>query len=247
MFGDLFHCHYGVGGYDTSTSSRSSDIYRLNEDALVYNEDELASISVNSSNMWLCCVAGLRTGRSHHSCIAYQDKIWVVGGITRDSVYAGKLVELLNPVDGTCEAGPDVITPRFSPHLLILDDILFCIGGDMVGHVRCIGSIERFDPLTCAWQHEATFPMKRTKCSVFSYNDRIYVFGGSNPADPYTMTTWDYYCIKTKRWASTTQSTTNDAHQQYDCDLIHKLGSLRGRDKGIICTKAVVLDYSAIC
>lgn len=232
---------HSTGGYDIRGNNRSSDVYRLTEDVLVHSEDELSSTNAHSSDMWPKCAVALRTGRSHHSCITFNDKIWVVAGVTRDSVYASNQVELLDPVIGTSEVGPSLNKPRFSPHLLILDGILYCIGGDMIGPIRSIGSIEKFNPFTNSWQYVTSFPTKRTKGAIFGYGSRIYLFGGSNAACPETMTTWDFYCTRTHRWASTAQTPSIDGHH-----LVDKLSSFQGRDKGINCTKAVVMDYAEV-
>ena len=99
---------HSTGGYDIRGNNRSSDVYRLTEDALVYCEGGLSSTNAHSSDMWPKCAVALRSCRSHHTCIAFNDKIWVVAGVTRESVYAVNQVELLDPVVGTSEVGPSL-------------------------------------------------------------------------------------------------------------------------------------------
>jgi hypothetical protein len=149
----------------------------------------------------------LTTGRSHHSVVSYNGLLWIAGGILTGQWIATNNVEVLNPVTGTIIPAPSMLRNRLQPKLLVIDDCLYAIGGDMEGTVRSISSIERFDLTKPGWVYVTFFhePRRRAKCAITAVDHKIYVFGGSTDGGN-TLSSWDYYNTRTKVWASQMKS-----------------------------------------
>jgi hypothetical protein len=149
----------------------------------------------------------LTTGRSHHSVVSYNGLLWIAGGILTGQWIATNNVEVLNPLTGTIIPAPSMLRNRLQPKLLVIDDCLYAVGGDMEGTVRSISSIERFDLTKPGWVYVTFFhePRRRAKCAITAVDHKIYVFGGSTDGGN-TLSSWDFYNTRTKVWASQMKS-----------------------------------------
>eukprot|EP01040_Poterioochromonas_malhamensis_P004324 gene4324-4636_t len=162
---------------------------------------------VFSKCQWEVSCLTLLIGRSHHSIVNYQNMLWIAGGITTGQWIATNTTEILNPLTGQSISGPSMLRNRLQPKLLVIDDCLYAVGGDMEGTVRSISSIERYEISKPGWMFVTFFhePRRRSKCAITAYDHKIFVFGGSSDGGN-TLNSWDYYNTRTKVWASQIKS-----------------------------------------
>ena len=91
-------------------------------------------------------------------------------------------------------------------NLMLLHGTIYAVGGDVMmpsyqsdgGPV--IGSIERLNTSTNAWEFVTNFPSERRGISACALGDVIYIFGGR--AGERDLTTWDAYNVTTNKWLS---------------------------------------------
>jgi hypothetical protein len=220
---------YIIGGVDRVSSARSNRIYELTHDASFGNFGKLSTNYLNPhippfGNLasspqvthhvnfalhckWDLSSFNLLTGRSHHSVVVYRNCLWIAGGLSTGQWLATNTTEILNPLTGTSIQGPPMLRTRLQPKLLVIDDILYAVGGDMEGTVRSVSSIERYDNEKQSWQYVTFFldPRRRSKCAVAAFDHKIYIFGGAGDGGT-PLTSWDYFNTRTKLWASHVQS-----------------------------------------
>lgn len=191
---------YVIGGIDRTNGLRSENMFKLTlfDSYLSYNE-----LVDTCEAYWTLTEHALIQGRSHHGVAQYRGGIWVAGGLVTGQFTATNSVEVL--IGTNFVLGPPMLRKRLQPTLLVIDGELYAVGGDMEGTSQSVCSIERFDEVKETWMFVTFFPepRRRTKCSVSSCEQRIYVFGGSDGST--LLTSWDYYDIRGKFWASQMQ------------------------------------------
>ena len=114
-------------------------------------------------------------------------------------------VELYDPLTGICEEGPSLTRNRLFGNLLIVNDSLYAIGGDVDDsgqQLLVTRSIERFNDELNTWEYVTTFKDERKGFSTCAIGNKIYVFGGSDLSETYNDT-WDVYCVQSGVWEST--------------------------------------------
>ena len=119
------------------------------------------------------------TGRAAFGCAVLRDKIYVIGGRSKDlPLLAGRTMDCFNIVTQTWQAAPPMTTRRVGCAAVALDGKLYVVGGcfdDLIG-VRT--SMERFDPDTQAWEAMPPVPAARLYCSAATVHGKLYVIGG---------------------------------------------------------------------
>lgn len=96
----------------------------------------------------------------------------------------------------------------------------------MEGTLHSVCSIERYEPVKQCWMFVTFFPQprRRVRCAVACTDQRIYIFGGSDGPNMYSS--WDYYDVGYKYWASQVQSQLEEAQVEADmaeADIVHQL------------------------
>jgi hypothetical protein len=191
-----FTGNYVSSNFLLSSSSPPSNRHKIN-------------YSFNCS--WEQSPVNLLVGRSHHSVVVYRGHIWIAGGIITGQWTATNTIEILkissNTGGGQSIQGPSMLRCRLQPKLIVVDDCLYAVGGDMEGTVRSACSIEKYDNEKLCWKFENFFPepKRRSKCAISGYENKIFIFGGSAEGGA-SLLSWDYYNTRTKLWASNLQS-----------------------------------------
>ena len=112
---------------------------------------------------------------------------------------------MYDPLTGICEEGPSLTRNRLFGNLLIVNDSLYAIGGDVDDsgqQLLVTRTIERYNDELNTWEYVTTFKDERKGFSTCAIGNKIYVFGGSDLSETYNDT-WDVYCVKSGVWEST--------------------------------------------
>lgn len=194
---------YVTGGTDRSNSRRSDEIYFLEHPGPLNISQHGTGLFQGS---WQRSSMVLSKGRSHHGCTVFRGNIWVAGGLLTGRMVASNCAEVINLTTGVTIPVANMLRHRLLPKLLVINDNLYAVGGDVEGTAHAVGSIERYDIQKEAWMFVTFFPQprRRVRCAIAAYGSRIYVFGGSD--GPLVLSSWDYYDTRDRYWASQVQS-----------------------------------------
>lgn len=137
------------------------------------------------SNTW-ASKAPMPTSRSDACIVAYQNEIYVIGGITGFDSRTGIVVtganELYDPATDTWAIRTSMPTPRTSIQANLENDKIYLISGLVNSYTGPVltNATEIYDPSSDIWSTAAPIPT-----SVFSYSSvavdkKIYVIGGES-------------------------------------------------------------------
>ena len=144
--------------------------------------------------------------RYRHAAIGYRGKLWIAGGFCFDKTITKwsctSTVEIFDISTEKWETGPCMVARRDFPNLLICNDKLYAIGGDVdsVGN-QATRTIEMFNEKTNRWELVANFKDDRKGFSTCAVGSKVYVFGGKD-SQSYNMNTWDCYDVEHRVWES---------------------------------------------
>lgn len=113
-------------------------------------------------------------------------------------------MEIYDPSTGESIEGPEMTRNRLFGNLLIVDNHLYAIGGDVDDsgqQLLVTRSIERFNEELNEWEYISTFKDERKGFSTCAVGSNIYIFGGSALSESYNDT-WDIFDTKTRIWES---------------------------------------------
>eukprot|EP01038_Epipyxis_sp_PR26KG_P009689 gene9689-13042_t len=201
---------YVLGGIDSHTEIVSDEIYSYHDENTIplhpnnsnnNNYNNNTNSRTLRSQHWLSLKLYLLRPRYRHSSIGFKDKIWVIGGCFDDHQVTNT-VEIVDPLSGVVVSGPSMVARREFGNLLIVNEVLYAVGGDM-DHLSNLmtRTIEKFDSSLNKWIHVTTFKDERRGFSTCSYESKIYIFGGSSEHD-YDLNTWDAFDVIKMNWAS---------------------------------------------
>eukprot|EP01031_Cornospumella_fuschlensis_P032671 gene32671-39498_t len=203
--------------------------------------------------------AQLITARSHCGAAYYNEAIWLAGGRVNDELTSTNTVEIFDPHTKQSSEGPQLLRHRLNPHLLVIDNTLFAVGGDIEEpFLHGVQSIEKYDAQKEAWVFVSFFldPRKRIHCAVAAHGSKIFLFGGAYGTSIWRS--WDFYDVKKNYWASQLQHNLQDAekvvrsfqayHQLTDSDIHYlrniQLNSFGDREEEIVHGQAVTYSLS---
>ncbi|XP_055357295.1 kelch-like protein 22 [Paramacrobiotus metropolitanus] len=89
------------------------------------------------------------------------------------------------------------VTGRRDLGIASAGDHIYVVGG-LDNHYRTLASVERYDVLSNQWMYVASLPTPLTKSAVFSFDGRLFVFGGSKSISDCLSFTNAAYCYDTK-------------------------------------------------
>jgi hypothetical protein len=179
---------YIVGGYDWHLAKYSDAVFEMDV--------------VEGLVTWTQLDCRMRMGRSSHACVAFQNKLWVAGGISDEGDSEGNpTVEVLDPAVGYWVQGPELTMRRFRLRLFVVCDELYAVGGDRDERGRLIiQSIEKLSGNGLSWSHVTFFKVERRGFLSSVVGTKIYIIGGRTGEVP--LTTWDCYDVTTGQWLS---------------------------------------------
>eukprot|EP01038_Epipyxis_sp_PR26KG_P005149 gene5149-7169_t len=237
---------YVIGGVE-SNQMRSSAVYKLkrfslpgnnvstvrvradrawSSDSAHSNDDRIShSLDENDDNCWSLCDHRLLIGRSHHSSIAFKGNIWIAGGfIGTTRLLATSTVEIFDMQNSVWSKGPQMVHCRLCPKLVVMEDVLYAVGGDMFENLRISRpTIERFNEASNSWEIVTEYPCSRYNAAIVGSNTEIFTFGGMSLVD------WDKFDVKANTWAS----------QLLTSEKSEIMGQIPGRNKVLCCAKSI--------
>jgi N-acetylneuraminic acid mutarotase len=159
------------------------------------------SMTLAKENAWTT-KADMPTARSYLSASVVNGKIYVIGGLSNQSI-ALPTVEMYDPETDTWERKADMPTARMNLSTVVVDGKIYAIGG-LPGTVGSAFSIvEEYDPMTDTWTQRADMPTARNGFGACVYNKQIYTIGGHRmePAGSTAgLTTVEIYDPATDTW-----------------------------------------------
>jgi len=190
---------------------------------------------------WIAHTATLNTPRHSAAAIEYHGKLYLCGGFAGDLLSS---VEIFDFASGVWRPAANMNKARSDFSLCIYEDEIYACGGDFFNQTT---TIEKLDKNTEQWTMVTDSLSIRKHCSAVLAKDRIYLLGGgggaggngvfggggSNQLHHDHRTTYDYFNLRTKKWAS------------QDASCKHKEASQRMLPKEVFMAKAVNITPNA--
>ena len=144
--------------------------------------------------------------REAFSTVAYRGRIYILGGVTKESsstvAYHGKinrpggesnepssnadildLVEVYYPESNSWEILPPMPSPRAYLSACVINDKIYAIGGIHKFPFLGLSTIFEYDPASYTWEEKQPLLKGRSLLSTCVVNGKIFCIGG-NPLDP---------------------------------------------------------------
>ena len=157
---------YIIGGQDNSG-------YPTSKIAVLNTEDESWETVSNMSSPRLCCGA-----------IAYESKIYIMGGESEINGNILNTAEIYDPNTNICETIPNMTMPRSWPSLSILNNSIIVSGGlnnlGFLSNIEGIGRIESLNPKTRNWKPKPEIPCFSGRLN-FINNYTLYIGNENMP------------------------------------------------------------------
>ena len=136
-----------------------------------------------STQTWDTSRAHLPTPRDHLIVVAYDGKLYTIGGRYSDNL---PTVEIYDPATDTWTQGPDMPTARSGMGYAILNGQLHTIAGEDVERKRVYMKHEVLDFESLTWTQLPDIPWPLNAPVVAELGDEIFVMGGASaPGYPY--------------------------------------------------------------
>lgn len=116
------------------------------------------------------------TARDHLTAVAFQGRLWALGG---REAFVGKqfaAVEVYDPATTSWAAGPPLPTARGGLGAAVLDDRIFVFGGE--APLRIFSANEMFEVAGTRWIGKEPMRTPRHGIGVAVVGNRIYAIGG---------------------------------------------------------------------
>jgi len=199
-----------TGGMDVTTMTPSAAVHVFDPSVSAGGADGGGDVGA-----WVAAPQSMIIPRYRHASVVFQNKLWAVGGIIKNS-YAMEeytsTTECLDLAKNEWAPGPSLVARRaidVSP--LVVNNTLYIVGGDMKGVVHhsnaCDkqsadwGTIERFDPEVQQFVTVTRFRVQRRGFSAAAQGDKIYIFGGRD--GDVDLTSWDVFDVVVGKWRAT--------------------------------------------
>lgn len=180
--------------------------------SFVFQSDTYAN-----TKSWENTLTEMTTARRNLSSIAYNNKIFVLGGI--EGRADSKKVEAYNIETDTWESLPDMPVERYSHESVLYKDKIYIIGG----YNKAEGFLNRVDIYnlkTGEWSQGANMPTPRSSFVAEVVNGVIYCIGGE-VASGYTDAL-EMYDIESNSWTKS----RNLSVARGDTDGVYKDGKI---------------------
>lgn len=195
---------YISGGIDKATGQYSDSVYCLDKACTVGGE-------------WTTLKSKLLSPRVGHASASINGTLWIAGGQFADSDSSSSTASSVEVYDIASEKwvkGPSMIAERIWFRLLVIQDTLYAIGGDVDGKGSSLTpTIERLNITQNVWEKVADFTKVRRVFSTSSVGSKIYIFGGRD-INYGTLQDWDCFDINTKQWESTLYTDMTDIEKK---------------------------------
>lgn len=127
-------------------------------------------------------IAAMPAERAAHGMVAYQDKLYVVGGVGTFSTF----VFVYDPAGDTwTTANAPIPTPREHLSATLVDDQIYAVAGRWQGNLP---TLESYDPQADIWTVHSDMPTARGGLTAATLVGQIHAVGGEDFDDGSTCT-----------------------------------------------------------
>lgn len=163
------------------------------------NTNEAYTIATNS---WASRAAA-PLFRCHASAVAYNGRVYVVGGWNASSTVRYTQVDVYDPATNAWSLGTPLPGGTFRGGMAaaVLGDKLYLVGGTVSTSTPCSNTMAIFDFATSTWSTGAAMSTVRCSPAAAVVNGRIYVAGGWDGASAFHATVESYDPL-TNSWRS---------------------------------------------
>ena len=136
--------------------------------------------------------------RKDAACVAFNNKVYVIGGEGEIEGQIHTSVEIFNPATNEWSFGPSLQVPRSGARAIVYNDKIFVIGG--YDGTRALKTVEIYDPLVSPYfqLQDKQLLQKRTRFAVTLTDDKIFIMGGFDGRGVTGKT--EMYDDKDKEW-----------------------------------------------
>ncbi len=121
--------------------------------------------------------AQMPTSRARLAVVAWQGKVYAIGGDTANGVSG--VVEVYDPTTDTWARRASKPRPVHNIAAVVLDDLIYVPGGyDAMD--QAIATVEVYDPQADAWSEVSTLPTPLFAYAIAAVHGKLYLFGGSD-------------------------------------------------------------------
>lgn len=194
---------YISGGIDKATGQYSDAVFCLDK-------------SGAPGEQWTTLKSKLLIPRIGHASASINGALWIAGGQFADSDTSSSSASSVEVYDMKTEKwvrGPSMIAERIWFRLLVIQDKLYAIGGDVDSKGSSLTpTIERYCARQNQWEKVADFTKVRRVFSTSSVGSKIYIFGGRD-INYGTLQDWDCFDVNTNKWESTCYRDMSDVEK----------------------------------
>ena len=152
---------YAMGGYNAGTPQ---GVYKYSK----------------ALDSWSLTTA-MGTPRARVSGLVYNDKAYIVGGMTASSTPSA-VVEYFDFSDETWTSITSLTAARIWPAVGQHDGILYVVGGDNSGMTNTVYSYDMSGGDAGSWTTESTAPYSNGYAAYAQRGSKLYIIGGNSPA-----------------------------------------------------------------
>ncbi|MGN7413413.1 Kelch repeat-containing protein [Paenibacillus sp. SAF-068] len=149
------------------------------------NDQASTGVKMNTSfvydpgtNKW-AQKANMPTSRAAVSAVAYEKKIYVIGGYydSNNATYRTNKVEVYDTLTDSWETVSGLTIARSWSGVAILDGMIYVIGG--ADNSKILSTVERYDIKNDKWTTLKNFPLALNAMSATTVNGKIYAYDGA--------------------------------------------------------------------
>jgi N-acetylneuraminic acid mutarotase len=127
-------------------------------------------------NEWITSAEPLPQAIDHSAAVAYNGKIYVVGGYLEGKVPTDKLF-IYDPMKDKWEEGKPLPSPRGALTAEFINGTLYAVGGLNSSEIP-VNTNEAYDPETNTWTTKAPMPTARHHLASAVIDGKLFVMGG---------------------------------------------------------------------
>ena len=124
-------------------------------------------------------VTELPSARTHAATCVCENKIYVIGGSSSESVAPKKIVEVYDLESEEWERKADMLSKKMNAVAILYDNKIYTVGGQAAGGLT---NLEEYDPESDEWARKADMNVKRALLFACAVGDKFYAFGGGSYA-----------------------------------------------------------------
>jgi N-acetylneuraminic acid mutarotase len=123
--------------------------------------------------------APLPVGRDHMGLVAYNGRLYAIGGRIDTPAHNSSRVDIYDPAKDSWTSGAAMPTPRSGMAVVLYEGAIFAMGGEASGMKSSFTTNARYDPSSNTWSDFAPLPEGRHGTGAATMGRRIYVPGGA--------------------------------------------------------------------